>query len=73
MMLPFLKKRKSRPQEPLPDRMIGLSGDEELEHKAIEELMQAAKDGNHGLFRSSLESFLGHQFDWEGEDASNAR
>jgi hypothetical protein len=70
MMLPFLKKRKTpRTQEPMPDRMVGLSGDEELEHKTIEELMKAAKDGDHGLFRSSLEAFLSHQFDWEGEDA----
>ena len=69
MMLPFLKRRKTqKAPEPMPDRMVGLSSDEELEHKSIEELMQSAKSGDHGLFRSSLEAFLSHQFDWDGED-----
>ena len=70
MNLPFLKRRKlPRQQEPQPDKMVGLSADEQLEDQCIDELMQACADKDPGKFRQSLEALVMNGFDMDGTDA----
>lgn len=66
MSLPFLKRRKlPRNQEPIADKMVGLSGDEQLEDQMIEELMQACADRDPKKLRSTLEALLMTSFEHE--------
>lgn len=72
MNLPFLKKRRApRHQEPTPDKMVGLSPDEQLEDQAIEELMEACTNKDPKQFRSSLEALVMNAFDHEDHDAAD--
>ena len=69
MNLPFLKKRKTpRTQEPMDDKMVGLSGDEQLEHQVTSEMMNAIHARDPKAFRASLEAHVMNQFDWSGDD-----
>lgn len=69
--LPFLKRRKTpRSQEPQTDKMVGLSGDEELEDQCIEEMMEACANKDAGQFRSALEALVMCAFEYEDQDAA---
>ena len=69
MNLPFLKKRRgARNQEPQPDKVIGLSPDEQLEDQCIDELMEACANKDPKQFRSSLEALVMNAFEHEDDD-----
>jgi len=68
--LPFLKRRKTpRHQDPVPDKMVGLDGDEQLEDQCIDELMQAHADKDCAKFRKALEALVLNSFQWGEHDA----
>lgn len=48
--------------------MIGLSGDEQLEHQVTSEMMNAIHARDPKAFRASLEAHVMNQFDWSGDD-----
>lgn len=67
--LPFIKRRKlPRHQEPTPDKMVGLSSDEQLEDHCVEELMQACTDKDPKKFRQAVEALVMHGFDYGDDD-----
>lgn len=70
MNLPgFLKKRKGgAAPEPLSDKEVGLSGDEQLESHAMDELMDAAKSRDPRLFRQALEALVMCRFQYGESD-----
>lgn len=62
--LPFLKRRRvPRVQEPMAEKSVGLSSDEQLEDHCIEELMAAVSDRDPKQFRASLEALIMNAFE----------
>lgn len=65
--LPYLKKRKgSAQQEPLAEKEVGLSGNEELMSHSADELMGAVKDRDPKMFRKAIEAMVMMSFE-QGE------